>query len=260
MATRDVPFAPGTPCWVELSASDRERSIAFYQAVFGWERRDSGEEMGHYVQFELAGRPVAGCSPQPPEPGHPDFWATYLSTDDAQASTARAIELGGTVALAPMKVASLGTMAVLADPAKAFFGLWQPGEFFGFSRYNEPGSVTWDELHSRDFRSSVAFYEALFGWEIDRTNDTDEFRYFQAKIAGEVVAGLSDSATMLPEGVPSHWAVYFSVESVDDTVERALASGGAVIQPAMDTPFGRMADVADPGRGSFKIHQAPASP
>lgn len=89
-------------------------------------------------------------------------------------------------------------------PGRAAFGLWQAGTRTGFGKYNEPGSVTWDEHHSKDFARSTAFYQQLFGWEIEHTSDTDEFRYFQGLVDGQAVAGLMDSASHLPAEVPSH--------------------------------------------------------
>ena len=35
MATRNTPFAPGTPCWVDLLSSDTGRAQQFYSDVLG---------------------------------------------------------------------------------------------------------------------------------------------------------------------------------------------------------------------------------
>jgi predicted enzyme related to lactoylglutathione lyase len=164
---------------------------------------------------------------------------------------------GAKVLSAPMKVGDLGAMAVLLDPSGAAIGLWQPGSHTGFGRYNEPGSVTWDEHLSKNFAASCAFYIAVFGWELEVMSDTDEFRYSTAKVDGETVAGLMDAASFLPEQVPSHWAVYFSVTDVDAAAARLVQLGGTVTRPAEDTPFGRMADVSDPNGTAFKLHQPP---
>jgi predicted enzyme related to lactoylglutathione lyase len=158
------------------------------------------------------------------------------------------------VMFAPDAVADLGSMAIAVDPAGAAFGLWQPGTHPGFTKYNEPGSVTWDEHHSKDFRASTPFYEKVFGWEMDTTNDSDKFRYYQAKVNGEVVAGLMDSAKFLPAEVPSHWAVYFGVEDADEAAAKVTQLGGSVIRGPEDTPYGRLADVHDPTGAAFKLH------
>ena len=154
-----------------------------------------------------------------------------------------------------MQVGDLGSMAVLCDPVGAVFGIWQPGTHTGFGKYNEPGSVTWDEHHSKDFAASSAFYTRVFGWTLSPVSDTDEFRYSNAKVEGEDVAGLMDSSSFLPAEVPSHWAVYFSVADVDQALARVTEHGGSVVRPAEDTPYGRVVDVADPSGANFRLHQ-----
>lgn len=258
MTTRDTPFAPGTPCWVDLFSSDTDTAKTFYAGVLGWTAEDAGADFGHYVNFSSDGRRVAGMMPNNGEQGMPDVWSTYLSTADLDATTAAATAAGAQVIAAPMQVAELGSMAVLVDPVGAAFGLWQAGTHTGFGKYNEPGSVTWDEHHSKDFARSTAFYQQLFGWEIEHTSDTDEFRYFQGLVDGQTVAGLMDSASHLPAEVPSHWAVYFSVADVDAAAAKATELGGTVLRPPEDTPFGRIAELSDPTGAMFKLHSASA--
>ena len=60
-----------------------------------------------------------------------------------------------------------------------------------------------------------------------------------------------------PEGTPSHWIVYFGTADVDAAVAAVERLGGGVMQPSMDTPYGRMAFVTDPFGAPFALHQAP---
>lgn len=53
------------------------------------------------------------------------------------------------------------------------------------------------------------------------------------------------------EGAPPHWIVYFAVSDVDAALSAAQANGGSVLAPAVDTPFGRMAGLADPAGVAF---------
>ena len=55
----------------------------------------------------------------------------------------------------------------------------------------------------------------------------------------------------------SHWLVYFAVADVDAAVEAVLAHGGSSLAPAFDSPYGRMASVADPAGAAFML-AAPA--
>jgi predicted enzyme related to lactoylglutathione lyase len=256
MATRSTPFAPGTPCWVDLFTSDPERSKAFYTAVFGWEFEDQGEAYGGYTLGRADGEQVVGLMRNHGESGSPDVWSTYFATESIEETASRAGAGGATVIAPPMAVGELGQMAVLVDPAGAVFGLWQAGRHTGFTRYNEAGSVSWDEHHSKAFGATRAFYADLFGWTYDVTSDTDDFRYLTAKVGGEQVAGLMDSAGFLPEDVPSHWAVYFTVADVDAAADVAREHGGTVLMAPQDTPFGRIADLLDPTGAPFKLHSS----
>jgi predicted enzyme related to lactoylglutathione lyase len=241
-------------------SSDVDKSQAFYGGLFGWTFEGSGPEFGGYISASADGRAVAGLMARSPEMTSPDAWSTYISTDDLAATIATATAAGGQVMLEPMDVGDLGRMAYLVDPAGGVVGLWQPGTFTGFGRYNEPDTVTWDEHHSKDFRATTAFYAAVFGWTYDTSaGDTDDFRYYQAQVDGNTVAGLMDSATMLPAEVPTHWTVYFSVADADAAVAKVIELGGAVIRPAEDTPYGRMAAVADPTGATFSLIQVPAA-
>ena len=55
------------------------------------------------------------------------------------------------------------------------------------------------------------------------------------------------------DSVPSHWLVYFGVADVDAALATAAAAGGTVLSPGFDTPYGRMAALADPGGAQFWI-------
>ncbi len=48
MVTRDAPWLPGTPSWVDVTVDDMPKAIAFYQALFGWDIESGGPESGGY--------------------------------------------------------------------------------------------------------------------------------------------------------------------------------------------------------------------
>jgi predicted enzyme related to lactoylglutathione lyase len=260
MSTRDTPFAPGTPCWVDLLSSDYAASKAFYSGLFGWTFDEASDQFGGYVTYSSDGFSVAGMAHNRPETGMPDFWSTYLATDDVDVTFAAATSAGASVFMPAMAVGDVGKMAMLGDTSGGAFGLWQAGTHTGFNKYNEPGSVAWDEYHSKDFKASTDFYAKVFGWNWDVTSDTDDFRYNTASVDGQTVAGMMDSASFLPAEVPSMWTVYFSVANADDSIARVLELGGEIRMAAEDTPFGRIADLIDSTGAGFKLHQelAPA--
>jgi len=99
----------------------------------------------------------------------------------------------------------------------------------------------------------VPFYQNVFGWQTEITGDTDEFRYTVQVFGPEQLAGIMDARGFLPVGVPSSWQVYFGSADVDKTLARIVAAGGTIVEPAEDTPFGRLAGVTDPDGTYFKL-------
>ena len=152
-----------------------------------------------------------------------------------------------------MDVVELGRMAVIVDAGQAAVGMWEPGEHKGFGVMAEPGAPAWFELHTRDFDASAAFYRDVFGWDTHAMSDTPELRYTTFGKDEGALAGIMDASAFLPEGVPAHWSVYFGVADTDATLAQAVDLGGAIVVGAEDTPYGRLATVADPTGALFKL-------
>ena len=191
--------------------------------------------------------------------GTPDVWSVYLATDDAKATVDAAAANGGQVLVPAMDVMQLGTMALVTDAGGAAIGIWQPGLHRGFGVHGEPGAPTWFELFTRDYDASVEFYRQVFKWDAHVAGDTPEFRYTTLGEGESQLAGIMDASAFLPEGVPAHWSIYFGVEDADAALAKITELGGSVVRPAEDTPYGRLAEAADPTGAHFKLIQAPAS-
>jgi predicted enzyme related to lactoylglutathione lyase len=243
----------GAPCWVDLFTSDPERAERFYGALFDWTAESAGEEYGGYINFSKDGVPVAGCMKNDGQTGVPDAWSIYLATDDVQKTADAALDRGGQVLVPPMKVMELGSMAVLLDVGEASIGAWQPGRHHGFGILGEPGTAAWFELHTRHYDASVGFYREVFGWDTHAMSDTTDLRYTTLGEGDTALAGIMDATSSLPAGVPAHWALYFGVTDADAALARIRDLGGAVIQPAEDTPYGRLAEAADPTGARFRL-------
>lgn len=247
----------GAPCWVDLYTSDPEKSTEFYGQLLGWTAESAGEEYGGYINFSKDGQGVSGCMKNDGQSGMPDVWSVYLATDNAEKTAEAAAANGGQVIVPAMEVMQLGSMAVLADVGGAAIGAWQPGLHKGFDVFNEPGAPSWFELHTRDYEASVKFYKDVFHWDPKVMSDTPEFRYTTLGEGDSALAGIMDSTGFLPEGVPPHWKVYFQVEDTDKAVAQAVEGGGSVIAPAEDTPYGRLAQIADPTGAMFSLVARP---
>jgi predicted enzyme related to lactoylglutathione lyase len=243
---------PGAPVWIDLASSNPQLVKSFYAQLFGWTFEESGEEFGHYINFFKDGQHIAGLM-QNQQPGAPDSWVTYLCSVDAKATADAVSAAGGQVIVPPMDIADLGTMAIATDPGGAVIGVWQPGEHKGYALAGEAGAPVWHELHTTAYTAVVPFYQQAFGWETNVMSDTDDFRYTVMVAGGTQLAGVMDAATFLPPGTPSNWQVYLGSEDVDATLAKVVELGGAVTQAAEDTPYGRLAQAADPTGAVFKL-------
>ena len=244
-------YPAGTPSWVDHAAKDVAASNSFYSGLFGWEAEDQGEEMGHYTILRKGGKTVAGNMTVMME-GQPSAWVSYVSVDDADATTDLAKKAGAAVFVEPMDVSDIGRMALFADPTGAAIGVWQPKTFKGAELANEPGSFAWNELNTRDVPAAKAFYTEVFGW---KANDMDMggMSYTEWRLGDKPVAGMQAMPDMVPAEVPAHWLVYFAVDDTDATVSKATGAGATTLVPPMDIPPGRFAVLSDPEGAAFAV-------
>ncbi|HEY2305983.1 MAG TPA: VOC family protein [Streptosporangiaceae bacterium] len=256
MVTRDTAWGDGTPCWVDLSVADIAKAGAFYAELFGWDVHPGPPEAGGYVLCLKDGRQVAGIGPKMGPADAPSAWTTYLAASNADETAGKIKASGGQVLVAPMDVMGQGRMAMAADPGGAVFGLWQARQHTGVQLANEPGSLTWNENLSRDFDGNKAFYHSVFGYEYGDIGDT-RFRYATLKAAGSEVGGIGELDSSLAAEVQAHWSVYFAVEDTDAAIVAVNGLGGATVRPAWDSPYGRIAVVADDHGAVFSLISAP---
>ena len=110
----------GTVTWNELVTTD-PAAAKFYEQVLGVTTSVMDMGTGEYTLFEVGGQMVGGSTP-PPMEGVPNHWHVYFAVDDADATAAKAAELGGSVMVAPFD-SPVGRMAVLTDPQGAVFSI-----------------------------------------------------------------------------------------------------------------------------------------
>jgi uncharacterized protein len=116
-----------------------------------------------------------------------------------------------------------------------------------------PGTFTWPELATTDQKAGVAFYRALFGWDVDEQpiGPTEVYSMFQMR-GKPIGAASSLRSDERQAGVPAHWNSYVTVANVDDTAKQAQSLGGKVLAPPFDVmDAGRMAVLQDPTGAVF---------
>jgi len=250
--------AHGTPSWVDLMTPDLDSAKNFYSAVFGWELDDQFDDEGNriYVMARHEGKATAGMGTPPPgAPPMPSVWNTYVSVDEVGAAVEAVTGAGGQVLMPPMQVMTSGHMAVCADPTGAAFSVWQALDHIGAEIGNVANTYSWNELMTRDVEAAKAFYSEVFGWtyEVSQMSD-DEYHL----IAGgeEGLGGIMAMPEAVPDMVPNHWGVYFSVDDLTSTVDKITTNGGQVVMGPMEAPgVGTFATVHDPAGANFSVLQ-----
>ena len=238
----------GTFCFGELNTHDVELAQRFYGSVLGWNAVDAPTPDAGYRLFQLRGQDVAGLRLAKGA----TRWVPYLGVDNVDRVVARAQELRASLVSAPFDVSGLARKALVTDPAGGVVGLWEPRGHDGAALLDQPGSMWWAELLTRDVQSAKSFYAALLGW---KAVDTLKYgiHYSVFKLGDASVAGLlpirADWGPVSP-----YWQILFAVEDCDAAVERATSAGGSLVFGPNDIPnAGRAAIISDPGGAIFVV-------
>jgi uncharacterized protein len=267
-------YLPGVPCWVDTSQPDPEAAVDFYSALFGWDFEDAMPpgSAGRYFIARLRGGDVAAVGSMPEGGPATAVWNTYVWVGSAEEAASKVLEAGGRVAMDPFDVMDAGRMAVFTDPEGAAFCVWQAKAHKGARIVNEPGSLNFNGLNTRNADGAKSFYRSVFGWETLGLGDDAEMwrlpgygEFLEQSDPGlrrrmaesgapdgfeDVVATLNPIADDQPE-VPAHWSVTFAVDDADAIAERAAELGGQVVVPPFDAPWVRMTVITDPQGATF---------
>lgn len=243
-------YPPGTPSWVDLGTTDLPGATAFYSALFGWDVVDQGPDAGGYCMAEIDGKPVAGIGPAQ-NPG-PPYWTTYVSVANADEATTKVEAAGGTVIVPPFEVLDVGRMAVFFDTVGAAFSVWEPRKHAGAGLVQQPGTLSWNELNTREPDKAKTFYSEVFGWVPDDMPVTGT-PYTQWMLDGTAVGGMIKMDEQWPAEVPSNWMVYFDVANAADSAAKITELGGTVLVPPFPAGPGICVVAQDPQGAAFSL-------
>jgi uncharacterized protein len=111
----------GKICYLEIPVTDIERSVRFYQAVFGWHVRHRGDGATAFDDSvgEVSGAWVTG-RPSSPGPG----LLLYVMVDSAAAASKAVTANGGRI-VQPLGFHPHELIALFADPDGNVLGLYQ---------------------------------------------------------------------------------------------------------------------------------------
>lgn len=287
-------YIPGVPCWADGSHPDPQAAAEFYGGLFGWEFREAmpPSSEGSYLiaQHETTSSSIfesgerrrgdVGAIGSIPDGAPPTAtWNTYLWVDSADEAAAKAREAGGGIVRAPVDFMDACRMALLSDREGAAFGVWEAKEYKGARLVNDPGSVVFNSLNTRDVEGASSFYGSVFGWRtgaigggaegwtlpgygdwLEREHHPGLRKQMAAAGAPEgfedVVGSIIPIGDEQPD-TPAHWSVTFAVADADATADKASELGGTVVVPPFDAPWStptytiRMTVIGDPQGATF---------
>jgi uncharacterized protein len=224
--------SPGTPCWASLMVHDLAASQRFYGELLGWEYRRPApqQQLGGHVQAVRNGVPVAGLGEMAPELRRPVAWLPYIATDEADATATLIRDCGGTVAVGPLDVDSVGRLAIAADPQGAAFGIWQTGDHPGAPYHDAHGVPVWAKLITVDAGTVGKFYSMVFGYEWHpEPSMPPEVDYLTILLRGYPIVGVQGIGDAVPHDRGPYWLTYFSVDDPDAEMP-ADSLAGKVLQ------------------------------
>lgn len=114
----------------------------------------------------------------------------------------------------------------------------------------------WHEVYGASSQASIDFYSQVFEWEVQKA-EMEGGDYNMLLADGVPIAGVvgTSESPMWGEITP-HWAVYITVDSVDQSAAKCKSLGGKILVEAMDVSgVGRMALAQDPQGASFWLFE-----
>jgi predicted enzyme related to lactoylglutathione lyase len=100
-------------CHVDISASNLEGAGKFYESLFGWKIQPIMET---YSTFATGEGPGGGFSQVDNQMVRAGEMLVYVSTDDIDASLAKAESLGGKMVVPKTEIPTVGWFGIFSDP------------------------------------------------------------------------------------------------------------------------------------------------
>ena len=278
-------------------------AVDFYGALFGWEFEDAMRPRSEGKYFiarreatgssifdmsgDVRGGDVAAVGSIPEAAPWTATWNTYFWVDSAEEAASKVRAAGGGVSVEPYDFMNACRTAVFTDPEGAAFRVWEAKEHKGARLVNDPGTLVFNGLNTRDVEGARSFYGSVFGWQTLAIGGGGEGwalpgygdhleRYHpnlrkQMAEAGapegfeDVVASINPLPNDQPD-TPAHWSVTFATDDTDATARKATELGGTVIAPPFDANWStatytiRVTVLADPQGATFGASKfAPAN-
>lgn len=246
----------GNFIWYELMTSDVAAAERFYATVVGWTPQASGQPGMDYRLWTIGGTQIGGLMAIPPEAaagGMRPAWVAYIKVADVDATLAALTAAGGTACMPPTDIPNVGRIGMVMDPQGAAFYIMAPAHAAESNAYapGKIGHAGWHELHAKDNRAALAFYEGLLGWGKHSEMDMGPMGAYILFENGDGMIGGMMTNPQIPHPA---WLTYFCVGDIDAAKSRVEQAGGQVVMGPMAVPGdGWVLQAIDPQGAMFAL-------
>ncbi len=249
----DRKLLPGKFAWFELITADPERAKPFYAEVLGWKIRSFPMGAASYDMIftgETLDTMIGGFAPA--RAAEPARWLSYVSIEDVDAAVATAMASGGTLVEPAADVPGAGRRARITDPQGAELCLFRAANGNAPDLPNAPhGQFVWNELHTPDPTSALAFYQRVVGYVHESLDAGSAGTYYIVSRDRVERGGVTSH---LPPGARAHWLPYVHTGDVDAALARARTLGGKILVGPIDIPdVGRFGVIEDPTGAALAV-------
>ncbi len=244
---------PGKFVWADLFTTNPVAATKFYSGLFGWTANTITQNGKAYTVFSNGSRPVAGLAPRSSmSTNRPSRWIAYIAVSDVASTLKLVTHAGGQVRAGARDFPERGVQAIIADNEGSTIGLLQSSSGDSADDEPKPGDWNWFELFVKQPQVVSAFYRQVINYEIApdlRTERKNDFVLSSGGLARAGVAPLPDREDAKPG-----WLGVVRVESIDETLMRAVKLGGEVLVAPRAAAFeSRFAIIADSTGGTLGL-------
>lgn len=247
-------LASGKICYIEIPATDIDRSAEFYRHAFGWQVRRRGDGS---IAFDDTVGEVSGTWVLDRPPSTQPGLMIHIMVADVYAAVDAVLTAGGEI-VQPVDSNAREKLARFSDPAGNVLGIYQqPGlaeaEADNSTKHVDIAPIP-EHLHTVTPRlvvssaaDAIEFYRSAFGaQEIGErfTGPEGEIIHAELCIGDSIVMITDDVGDAAPARSPSSLGGVVSAimatywQDVDAAWERALAAGAEVVYPLADQFYG----------------------
>ncbi|WP_234859085.1 VOC family protein [Aquimarina aquimarini] len=209
--------------FTDLSTYSPEKSISFYEKIFGWKYHKNDD---YYIAY-LNNKIVAGLYDTPnkfKQMRMPHFWMTYFEVKNVEETVTKAKKSGGIIEISST-INGLGTIALIRDPQGAGFTIYEEGRLKNVRTQNTPNTLLWNELHVSNANKVLPFYQEIFDWQTIK-NEQGVYTIFNHK--NQHIIDILEISNQY-KGKYEYWVCTFGVQDIQETKNKIIENYGAII-------------------------------